>query len=111
MARYKIKGLALAVIGLSFFLFVPACLSVAPRSNQPAQVVYPTVVITQYVTQVVATPTITPIPLPTTVSKQSFVGCKCWLGSIYSSDLLPRCRLCRFSIARRRCGLCCQPGC
>jgi hypothetical protein len=71
MARIKIKGLALAVIGLSFFLFVPACLSVTPRSTQPAQVVYPTVVITQYITQVVATPTITPTPLPTTVSKQA----------------------------------------
>jgi hypothetical protein len=68
MARIKMKGLALAVIGLSFFLFVPACLSVVPRATQAVQVVYPTVLITQYVTQVVATPTITPTPLPTSAS-------------------------------------------
>ncbi len=71
MARIKIKGLALAVIALSIFLFVSACLTVAPRSTQPAQVVYPTIVITQYVTQVVATPTITPTPLPTSASNQT----------------------------------------
>jgi hypothetical protein len=71
MARIKTKGLALAVIGLSLFLFVPACLSVAPQSTQAVQVVYPTIVITQYVTQVVATPTITPTPLPASASNQT----------------------------------------
>lgn len=71
MPRIKKKGLALAVVGLSLFLFVPACFSVAPRSTQAVQIVYPTVVITQYVTQVVATPTITPMPLPTSVSNQT----------------------------------------
>jgi hypothetical protein len=71
MARIKKKGLALAVIGLSLLLFVPACLSVAPRATQAVQVVYPTVVITQYITQVVATPTITPVPPPTSESKQT----------------------------------------
>jgi hypothetical protein len=71
MAHIKKKGLALAVIGLSLFLFVPACLSVAPQATQSVQVVYPTIVITQYVTQVVATPTITPIPPPTSAVKQA----------------------------------------
>ena len=41
------------------------------QSTPAVQVVYPTVVITQYVTQVVATPTITPIPLSTSVSNQT----------------------------------------
>jgi hypothetical protein len=71
MTRIKKKCLALAVIGLSLILFFPACLSVAPRSTQPVQVVYPTVLITQYVTQVVATPAILPKPLPTTDSNQT----------------------------------------
>ena len=71
MTRIKKKGLALAVIGLSLFLFVPACLSIAPQATQAVQVVYPTVVITQYITQVVATPTITPTPLPTSASIQT----------------------------------------
>jgi len=71
MARIKKKGLVLAAIGLCLFLFVPACLSVAPQATQAVQMVYPTIVITQYITQVVATPTITPVPPPTTVSKQT----------------------------------------
>jgi hypothetical protein len=71
MTRIKKKGLALALIGLSFVLFVPACLSLAPRSTQAVQVVYPTIVITQYITQVVATPTITPPPPPTSISNQT----------------------------------------
>jgi hypothetical protein len=71
MARIKKKGLALALIGLSFVLFIPACLSFAPRTTQAVQVVYPTIVITQYITQVVATPTITPPPPPTSASNQT----------------------------------------
>jgi len=71
MARINKKGLALALIGLSFVLFVPACLSFAPRSTQAVQVVYPTIVITQYITQVVATPTITPPPPPTSAPNQT----------------------------------------
>jgi len=70
MSWIKVKGPALALMGLSLFLFIPACLSVAPQSTQAVQVVYPTVFITQYVTQVVATPTITPTPLPTTESDE-----------------------------------------
>jgi hypothetical protein len=70
MTRNKMKGLAMAIIGLSLFLFLPACLTIAPRATQAVQVVYPTVVITQYVTQIVATPTITPVPPPTSVSNQ-----------------------------------------
>ena len=71
MTRIQTKGLALAVIGLSLFLFVPGCLSITPRATQAVQVVYPTIVITQYVTQVVATPTITPTPLPKSASIQT----------------------------------------
>ena len=71
MTRNKMRGLVMAIIGLSLFLFVPACLTIAPRATPAVQVVYPTVVITQYVTQVVATPTITPIPPPTSVSNQT----------------------------------------
>jgi len=65
MTHLKKRELALALLSLSLFLFIPACLTVGPRATQPVQVVYPTVVITQYVTQIVATPTITPTPLPT----------------------------------------------
>ena len=108
MTRIKTKGLALAVIGLSLFLFVPACLSVAPRSTPAVQVVYPTVVITQYVTQVVATPTITPTPLPTSVSNQTPSVVKVGWDPFTVADLLPSCRLCRVSPARRRCGFCSQ---
>jgi hypothetical protein len=71
MTRIKKKGLALAVLGISLVLFIPACLSVAPRSTQSVQVVYPTVLITQYITQVVATPTITPPPPPTLAANQT----------------------------------------
>jgi hypothetical protein len=65
MARYDNRVFALIVIVLTMSLFVPACMAIQPQATQPVQVVYPTIVITQYVTQVVATTTITPTPLPT----------------------------------------------
>jgi hypothetical protein len=71
MTHTKKRGLALAMFGLSLVLFIQACLSVAPRSTQSVQVVYPTVLITQYVTQIVATPTITPLAPPTSAANQT----------------------------------------
>ena len=50
---------------LMVLVILSAC---APTPTQPpvdTVIAYPTVIITQYVTQVVATPTITPIPPPT----------------------------------------------
>jgi hypothetical protein len=71
MTHVKKRGLALACLGLALVLFISACISVAPRSTQSVQLVYPTVLITQYVTQIVATPTITPPPPPTPAVNQT----------------------------------------
>ena len=50
---------------LMVLVIVSACMPTPTQPPADTAIAYPTVLITQYVTQVVATPTITPIPLPT----------------------------------------------
>ena len=70
MIRVEKKWIAF-LLGVSIIiLLIPACIGITPQSDQTAQVVYPTVVITQYVTQIVATPIATLPPPPTAIAQQ-----------------------------------------
>jgi hypothetical protein len=67
MMLKKKRGMVMMSLSLVLFLFLilQACVGFSSDEPQGVQVVYPTIVITQYVTQVVATPTNT-LPPPST---------------------------------------------
>jgi hypothetical protein len=63
MVKMNKKKPVLLLLVISLIIVAYGCTSAAP--NQPAQIVYPTVIITQYVTQIVATVTPQgPVPTP-----------------------------------------------
>jgi hypothetical protein len=64
MSQRKKKGLVVLGVILSLALLVSACAQTMSSSDQGQQVVYPTVLVKQFVTQVVATPTVAPTPIP-----------------------------------------------
>lgn len=66
MFQTKNKGLwILIVVTTSLSLVISACVGSASQPAQEVQVVYPTVLVTQIVQQIVATPTATSLPAPT----------------------------------------------
>ena len=59
------KSLAVLGIFLAVAVLISACATSSAQSPPATQVFQPTVIVTRLVTQIVATPTITPVPPPT----------------------------------------------
>lgn len=72
MSLIRIKTWLVSMILLGLSVALTACVTTIAEPAEKANTIQPVVLITQVVTQIVATPTITPVPLPTSaVAKAS----------------------------------------